>query len=742
MGLATILIRTKKAGQQSFENAHGTFDIMHPKDVFESVLQTEPGSCDISEGDLTNDDILQTLGMLKEHWTRPLTGVHAAQEAAERFGLLDKYTSNTLMPVGEGELDMTFKKVMFALTRLEMQMYMRHIVDVKHGTMADDVAGEDLKAELTRIYFSVTQLHRSLKSDLLARKALDPSWAIQCPFVKDELMCLDPSKMSDFQVFLLFVMEKLREHGYARFQDQCYEEVLSPPVDDGEGRLRRYSTRAWKPAKSIDEFVNTVAPLETSFEMWQLLTTTGFADRCIKHLKTVHERGFPILVPDRHWHSFRNGIYFTRKGQFFLYGSKDIPPDVVACNYHDIDFDVSMLQAHDWTQIPTPSLQRILEYQLSSYEEKDKIIDWVYVFIGRLLFELNDLDKWQVILFCYGKAGTGKSKLLDAITGFFNSADVGVLSNSSQKDFGLETFVGKLIWTCYEVKHDFTLDQANFQSMVTGEKVVIQRKGKPALSVLWTTPGILAGNEVPNWSDNSGSIARRILVMKFDKKVLSERVDPNLDKKIKREIGNILHKTCCAYMAAATAYGDSDIWKRKINRDGTVDSILPKFFHDQRSRLVENTHPLANFIKNSNLSLVEPTVGMPFHRFQDLANQYFLQNNYPKFMWGKTDKYASQLDDHNIVLKKLDAKFFKARGNDPMEYNGMEYRAGTEWLFGITEFSDETIEVPEEEPFRNTSLPGASHGDVLDTLVDEVAEAAAQVQVPRSNPNIMDETPF
>ena len=700
---------------------------MDPKTVFES-LQSEPGTSVIPEGDLSNDEILQTLGMLKEHWTRPLSGMHAAEEAAERFGLLDKYKSHTLMPVGEGELDMTFKKVMFALTRLEMQMYMRHIVDIKHGTMADDVAGEDLKQELARIYVSVTQLHRCLKGDLLARKALDPSWALQCPYVKDELMCLDESKMSDFQVFLLFVMEKLRERGYSRFQDQCYEEILSPPVDDGNGNLRRYSTRAWKAAMSIDDFVNTVAPIETSFEMWQLLTTTGFADRCIRHLKTVHERGFPILVPDRHWHSFRNGIYFIRRSQFFPYGSKDIPPEVVACNYHDIDFDTSLLSNTDWTSIPTPSIQRILDYQLSSYDDKDKIIQWVYVFIGRLLFDLNDLDKWQVILFCLGKAGTGKSKLIDAVTGFFNSADVGILSNSSQKDFGLETFVGKLIWTCYEVKQDFTLDQANFQSMVTGEKVVIQRKGKPALSVLWTIPGILAGNDTPNWSDNSGSLARRILVMKFDKKVLSERVDPNLDKKIKRELGTILHKTCSAYLAAARAYGDSDIWKKTLKPDGTYESILPEFFHAQRKKIVENTSALAKFIESSNLFFVEHSLGMPFLRFKDIADEYFMHNNYAKFPWGKESKYLPVFDDHNILYKKLDAKYFKARGGAPMVYNDLEYRTGTEWLFGITEFA------------KDDDSLGPSLGPSLGALSeqDEMQQELSRGLVG----DTMDETPF
>jgi hypothetical protein len=676
---------------------------MDAKSILEGILQTEPGSSEISEKDLEDDDILRVLGMMKEHWTRPLTSTYAALEAAERFGLLDKYTSKTLMPSGDGELDVTYKKIMFALTRLEMQLYMRHIVDIQSGSFAEDVAGSDLKQDLRSIYLSVTQMHRCLKYDLLARKSLDPSWAIQCPNFKDELLGLDESKCDRYQSFLIYVLQKIQERGYRRYNEQCYEEILSPPMDDGNGNMKRYNTHAWQFSCTIPEFVHSIASLETTFEIWLKMTTNDFRRKIIEHLREYPERKFMDLKPDRHWHSFRNGIYDTRRAAFFPYGSKEIPPDVIACKYHELDFDTSMTLYDDWMDIPTPSLQRILEYQLNAVSSKIEVMRWVYVFMGRLLFEVNELDKWQVILFCLGRAGTGKSKMLDCVTNFFCDEDVALLANNSQKDFGLQTFVDKYMWTCYEVKHDFSLDQANFQSMVTGEKVVIQRKHKTALSLLWKIPGILAGNEVPAWSDNSGSINRRIIVLKFDRKVLSEKVDPHLDKKIKQEIGCLLHKCCKAYLQASQMYGESDIWKKYKRPDGSLMSVLPSYFHEKKEELAQTTHPLANFIANSKLHIVDAgtNVGMPFSRFQELANDYFLNKNYPKFSWGVQSKYKTVLEDYSIVYKKIDANYIKARGNQPMEYNGMEYRAGTEWLFGITEFdgpdniSDDEDEMPQ-----------------------------------------------
>ena len=42
----------------------------------------------------------------------------------------------------------------------------------------------------------------------------------------------------------------------------------------------------------------------------------------------------------------------------------------------------------------------------------------------------------------------------------------------------------------------------------------------PALRVdVWKTPGFLAGNEVPNYTDNSGSLSRRLVVWSFMTKI-------------------------------------------------------------------------------------------------------------------------------------------------------------------------------------------------------------------------------
>jgi hypothetical protein len=653
-------------------------------DVVEA-LSTQPGTSDISEKDLTDEQVLSVLAYLKAHWTKPLSETSASFEAAKRFGVIEPYKTGTLMPNGEHGLDMLYKKLMFAITRLEMQMYMRHMIDVKTGSVMEDIHGQDFKKDLNTIYMSVTQLYRSLKYDLFAKKALDPLWASECPNIKDDYIVFESQKLKNYHVFLIFVLEKLQEAGYKKYQGHCYEQIQSMPILL-EGSLKRFNTHAWKKVCTIQEFVVSVASMKTTFEQWQTMSDQGPRENVIKYLQICREDHFHDLVPDRHWFSFRNGLYHTREAKFYPYGSK-VPPDVVSCKYHDIEFQEDTMHETDFYTIQTPSVQKILEYQLGSLDDSESVIRWVYVFLGRLLFEVSERDTWQVILFCMGRAGTGKSCLIDAVTSFFNDEDVGVLANNSQKDFGLETFIQKLVWTCYEVKHDFTLDQANFQSMVTGEKVVIQRKNQTAVSLLWKIPGILAGNEVASWTDNSGSISRRIVFLNFHRKVIS--VDPNLHKNIRMEIGNLMHKCCRAYIEATRAYGDMDIWRKK------EPCVLPEYFHKQRSKLVELTHPIASFLNNAKLYIVgkDSGIGMPFDRYKQLANEYFLTSNFPKFSW-KVDKYKAVLEDFDIDVRKLDATFLAARGSF-MEYNTLEYGPGTEWAFGVTEFDPSVVKADE-----------------------------------------------
>ena len=133
--------------------------------------------------------------------------------------------------------------------------------------------------------------------------------------------------------------------------------------------------------------------------------------------------------------------------------------------------------------------------------------------------------------FLKGIAGSGKSTLITKVfKKFYDSEDVRTLSNNIERKFGLSSLYDGFMFIAPEVKGDLCLEQAEFQSLVSGEDVSIAQKYEKAKSVEWKTPGILGGNEVPNWKDNSGSVLRRLLAFNFGKQV--KDADPHLDVKL------------------------------------------------------------------------------------------------------------------------------------------------------------------------------------------------------------------
>ena len=107
----------------------------------------------------------------------------------------------------------------------------------------------------------------------------------------------------------------------------------------------------------------------------------------------------------------------------------------------------------------------------------------------------------QVIPYLKGQASSGKSTiLLRVCRTLYDKADVGVLSNNIEKKFGIGAFSEKFLFVAPEIKADLQMEQAEFQSMVSGEDMSICVKYQTAHTAEWKVPGIMAGERwTPSW---------------------------------------------------------------------------------------------------------------------------------------------------------------------------------------------------------------------------------------------------
>jgi len=435
--------------------------------------------------------------------------------------------------------------------------------------------------------------------------------------------------LTPLQQLILYMLDSLHKQNFKRYKGNCCQQILS----------NGFNTRAWRIISEIKDFVYENVQKELKYDMWRNSTAkSGNVADCIKHLSSCFDLQFPEIKKNRNVWSFRNGIYDGTHDVFYKYTDPAInglDRFTVSCKFFDLDFPEETPE--DWYDIPTPHFQSILDYQ--KFDED--VQRWLYVFGGRLCFEMNVKDSWQVIPFLKGIAGSGKSTIITKVfKKFYECEDVKTLSNNIEKKFGLWSIDGCFMFISPEVKGDLALEQAEFQSIVSGEDISIARKCEKAITKEWKTPGILAGNEVPNWKDNSGSIQRRIVTWNFTKQVMN--ADPKLDEKLDTELACILCKCVRAYNDYTRKYGSKDIW-----------SVLPTYFKEMRKKIASSTNSLQHFLESEKVtySTSQMLLFVPQKVFFNAFNSHCQENNLTRPRGFNEDTYAAPFMSRDIEVK-------------------------------------------------------------------------------------------
>jgi hypothetical protein len=425
-----------------------------------------------------------------------------------------------------------------------------------------------------------------------------PSVAGLAPFTP-----IEEDDLNNFQKLLMHLLNEAHRKGYRKYNGDCYRARYA-----GD-----YYTYAWERVCSLKEFIYQAGCKENNPEIWKQLTNNrSNASSAVEYLDNCRDWQLEDLVKDRHVFSFRNGVYLAHLDRFWKFGSEEkLPTTIVSAKYFDLDFDDA--EVEDWYDIETPHFQSIMEHQAWPKET----CKWMYVLIGRLIYQVNELDGWQVIPFLKGAAGTGKSTIaLKICANLFEKADVGVLSNNIERKFGLSAFCSKYLFVAPEVKSDLQMEQAEFQSIVSGEDIQINIKHQKAESIEWRVPGVLAGNEVPSWVDNSGSVSRRTIIFAFEKMV--QNGDMELGQKLEKEMANILRKCNKGYLDAVSKYAKNNIWNH-----------LPPYFKKTRADMEEDTNALEHFLNSPKVTL-GADLYCRYDTFMAAFNAYCIEHNFKK----------------------------------------------------------------------------------------------------------------
>jgi len=468
-----------------------------------------------------------------------------------------------------------------------------------------------------------------------------------------------------YQQAILACLQNLYEMNIKRYKGYCCIQIKTDEEQD---------TRAWKQVETIQDYVYGVAQKETRYELWKNLSTRGSVyNDVIRHLTNCKDMQFPEIIKNRNVWSFKNGIFIGKEwsaktglyeSRFYTYDSrefKNLDQTVVSCKYFDKEF-TEYDHVENWYDIPTPFFQSILDYQKFDSE----VSKWMYVMGGRLCFNVNDMDAWQIIPFLKGIARSGKSTLITKVfRKFYNADDVSTLSNNVEKKFGLSSIYDAFMFIAPEVKGDLQLEQAEFQSIVSGEDVSIAVKHEKAKSFEWRTPGILGGNEIPDWKDNSGSVLRRILTWNFGKQV--KNADPTLENKLDTELPIILQKCIRAYLEYSQKYADKDIW-----------NVVPEYFKTIQKQVATVANTLENFLQSTAVRYGSELF-CPQKDFVALFNSHCQANNLGKPRFTQ-DFYVGPFSQRDIEVRE-----------DKLTYKGRLCKKQS-FIFGIDIVNEDEIQ--------------------------------------------------
>lgn len=304
-------------------------------------------------------------------------------------------------------------------------------------------------------------------------------------------------------------------------------------------------------------------------------------EKCIR-LANVPQ--FPELTPDRTKFSFTNGVLDIKTHTFYAYGDGTLPAGVCCINHIKCAFDP------EWLEVPVeeldvPGYDDILRCQ----EFSPEMVNWQDIMIGRLFYNLGELDNWEKQLIIKGWAATGKSSIVKAIVMAIGPSNVGNIPANCEEQWALATVYDKPIWMCTELKKTWPFNTATLQSMNSNETVDIHQKHLKAISKTWNSPGILVGNEEPtSWMmDPLGAMYRRAMIFTFEKPPREQ--NPAIARQLLANVGKLLVRWTRKYVAKTREIGDT-----------SVDNALPMLLKAGSKSFLLRTTPLLRFLQETD----------------------------------------------------------------------------------------------------------------------------------------------
>ncbi|EPF0271981.1 primase-helicase zinc-binding domain-containing protein [Escherichia coli] len=310
-----------------------------------------------------------------------------------------------------------------------------------------------------------------------------------------------------------------------------YGEALA--VDANGQLLSRYENGIWKNIPAAT-FSRSVADL---FQRLRAPFSSGKIASVVETLKLIIPQQD---TPARRLIGFRNGVLDTQSGIFSPHSKSHWLRTLC-----DVDFtppvEGEMLETH------APNFWRWLDRAAGKNPQKRDVI------LAALFMVLANRYDWQLFLEVTGPGGSGKSILAEIATllaGEDNatSADIDTLEDPRKRasliGFSLIRLPDQEKWSG---------DGAGLKAITGGDAVSVDPKYQNPYSTHIPAVILAVNNNPMRFTDRSGGVSRRRVIIHFPEQIAPEERDPQLRDKIARELAVIVRQLMQKFSDPMTA---------------------------------------------------------------------------------------------------------------------------------------------------------------------------------------------
>jgi putative DNA primase/helicase len=449
------------------------------------------------------------------------------------------------------------------------------------------------------------------------------------------------STMSEAEFTAMSTSEKaMRVHEH-------YGEALA--VDANGQLLSRYEAGIWKIIPPSD-FARDVAGL---FQRLRAPFSSGKIASVVDTLKLIIPQQD---APARRLIGFRNGVLDTSTGVFSPHSKTHWLRTLC-----DIDFTPPVkgetLEAH------APNFWRWLDRAAGSRADKRDVI------LAALFMVLANRYDWQLFLEVTGPGGSGKSILAEIATmlaGEDNATSATIETLESPREraaligFSLIRLPDQEKWSG---------DGAGLKAITGGDAVSVDPKYRDAYSTHIPAVILAVNNNPMRFTDRSGGVSRRRVIIHFPEQIAPEERDPQLKDKISRELAVIVRQLMQKFSDPMTA---RTLLQSQQNSDEALSikrDSDPTF--DFCGYLEALPEPDGMYMGNANIIPKQPRLYL-YHAYLVYMEAHGYKNTLSLTMFGK---------GLSAMLKEYGLNYGKRRTNQGMQTNlALRDESNADWL--------------------------------------------------------------